>query len=138
LLNVLLHGLLVDFPKEDDKANLLHWPSPPGSADGELLAYSLTDSPRFFVPEWGPTPIPSNTTIDPGLVATNGYDFRNEPSLVSADNGYDTYIFLLGSFSSGTGNSNNNLYVAPSLESWHASRVEFLVLTGPTPLLPGT
>ena len=61
----------------------------------------------------GPTPLPINAAIDPALRATNGFDFRNEQD-------GDTYIFLLGD----------------SLDSWYASRAEFISLTGSTPLLP--
>jgi hypothetical protein len=45
--------------------------------------------------------------VDPALVATSGYDFRNNV------NG-DTYIFLLGD----------------DLDSWHDSRREFVKLAG--------
>jgi hypothetical protein len=31
------------------------------------------DFPRFFVPAWGPTPIPAGAPIDPALNHTNGY-----------------------------------------------------------------
>jgi len=88
--------------------NLLHWPAP---LDG--VAYAFTDHPRFTVPPWGPTPIPNGTHVDPEILNTNGYDFRN-------DIDGDTYIFLLGD----------------SLDDWYQSRGEFLDLTGPTPLLP--
>jgi hypothetical protein len=89
-------------------ANLLHWPSPL-----ESTAYAFNDYPRFTVPEWGPTPIPSGSNVPAHLVATNGYDFTND-----ADG--DSYIFLLGD----------------DLASWWAARADFLRLTGPTPLLP--
>jgi hypothetical protein len=95
-------------------SNLLHWPSPL-----EQKAYALVDSPRFTVPEWGPTPIPPNATVDPALRPTNGYDFRNNAS-------GDTYIFILGS----------DKATKFDLESWYSSRAEFLQMTGPTPLLP--
>eukprot|EP01046_Picozoa_sp_COSAG06_P086677 COSAG06_NODE_33248_length_493_cov_0.649746_1_plen_80_part_00 len=51
--------------------------------------------------------------MEPALRATNGYDFSNNVD-------HDTYIFLLGE----------------DLESWHASRREFIALAGATPLLP--
>ena len=88
--------------------NMLHWPSPL-----ESPAYAFTDYPRFTVPEWGPTPVPKGATVPPAAVATNGYDFSN-----SVDG--DTYIFLLGD----------------SLDGWYEARKDFLLLTGPTPLLP--
>lgn len=87
--------------------NLLHWPSPLASK-----AYALVDSPRFFAPEWGPTPGPAHA-IEPSLTKTNGFDFTN-----NVDG--DTYVFLLGS----------------TLQSWSAARAEFLQLTGPCPLIP--
>ena len=89
-------------------SNNLHWPSP---LDGP--AYAFEDRPRFFVPKWGPTPIPAGEKVPSDLVATNGYDFTNDVQ-------GDTYVFLLGN----------------SLQSWYDSRGEFLQLTGPTPLLP--
>ena len=88
--------------------NELHWPAPRAAA-----AYAFEDRPRFHVPAWGPSPIPADVTVDPALVPTNGYDFRNEVD-------GDTYIFLLGD----------------DLASWWQSRGDFLTLTGPTPLLP--
>jgi len=88
--------------------NLLHWPSPL-----EKPSYALVDSPRFYAPPWGPTPVPADVQLDPELRATNGFDFRNDVD-------GDTYIFLLGD----------------SLASWEQSRKEFLQLTGPCPLLP--
>ena len=88
--------------------NLLHWPSPL-----EVPAYAFEDRPRFHVPAWGPTPIPSGASVDPALLPTNGYDFTNDVA-------GDTYIFLLGD----------------DLPSWWRSRGELLALTGPTPLLP--
>jgi len=93
--------------------HLLHWPSP-----GTALSYALVDRARFFVPPWGPTPMPLDIVADPQLQATNGYDFRN------AVDG-DTYVFLLGMSSP-----------EMLLEEWEASRKEFLRLTGPCPLLP--
>jgi hypothetical protein len=89
-------------------SNLLHWPSPLSTA-----AYAIEDRPRFFVPEWGPEPMPEDAHVDPVLRGTNGYDFRNNVT-------GDVHVFLLGS----------------NLESWFSSRGEFLRLTGPTPLLP--
>jgi hypothetical protein len=90
------------------KPQLLHWPAPL-----KQNAYALVDYPRFFVPEWAVMPIPADAKVDPALVDTNGYDFRNN---VEAD----TYIFLLGA----------------DLDSWHASRGEFVKLAGPCPVLP--
>jgi hypothetical protein len=89
-------------------ANLLHWPSPL-----ESKSYAFMDSPRFTVPQWGPTPMPNNSIVAPGSTVTNGYDFTN-------DQRGDIYVFLLGD----------------TLEEWWASRAEFLALTGPSPLLP--
>lgn len=88
--------------------NMLHWPAPTTAQ-----SYALTDFPRFFTPAWGPTPIPDGAKVDPALVPTNGYDFRNNV------NG-DQYVFLLGD----------------TVDSWHASRREFIHLAGPTPALP--
>jgi hypothetical protein len=90
--------------------NMLHWPSP-----GAAVSYAFEDRPRFTVPPWGPTPIPTNVTVTPGTAGTNGYDFTN-------DVGGDTYVFLLGD--------------QGDLDAWWSSRGEFLQLTGPTPLLP--
>lgn len=95
-------------PHSTTASNILHWPSPLTSK-----AYALIDSPRFTVPEWGPTPIPRGAKLDPALEPTNGYDFRNNVS-------GDTYIFVLGA----------------DLSGWYHSRSEFLKLSGPTPLLP--
>eukprot|EP01062_Namystynia_karyoxenos_P067703 TRINITY_DN6172_c0_g1_i1.p1 TRINITY_DN6172_c0_g1~~TRINITY_DN6172_c0_g1_i1.p1 ORF type:complete len:851 (+),score=211.04 TRINITY_DN6172_c0_g1_i1:93-2555(+) len=86
----------------------LHWPAPLAAR-----AYALLDFPRFYVPEWGPEPAPSGQRLDPALVATNGYDFRNNVR-------GDTYVFLLGNDSAG----------------WQAAREEFIALTGPTPAPP--
>eukprot|EP01047_Picozoa_sp_COSAG01_P080689 COSAG01_NODE_15786_length_1300_cov_1.204829_1_plen_433_part_11 len=90
----------------------LNWPSP--STNG-TSAYALKDYPRFFAPEWGPTPIPAGekAKLDPATVATNGYDYR-----INVDG--DTYVFLLGG----------------TLDSWWAARSEFATLAGPTPVLP--
>jgi hypothetical protein len=55
-------------------ANLLHWPSPLDST-----AYAFNDYPRFTVPEWGPTPIPSGAKVAPHTVATNGYGEQASP-----------------------------------------------------------
>lgn len=90
------------------QANLLHWPSPLAET-----GYGLMDYPRFYTPPWGASPVPSGTTIDPALVQTNGYDFRNNVE-------GDTYIFLLGS----------------TLDEYHGSRAEFIKLAGPCPVLP--
>ena len=46
-----------------------------------------------------------------GPSETNGYDFGNNQD-------GDTYVFLLG----------------PTIASWHASRSEFVMLAGPTPV----
>ena len=89
-------------------SNLLHWPSPLSTS-----SYAVEDRPRFFVPEWGPEPMPQDAHVDPVLRGTNGYDFRNGVA-------GDVYVFLLGS----------------DLGSWFSSRGEFLRLTGPTPQLP--
>lgn len=93
---------------EQPQANLLHWPSPLASK-----SYAIVDYPRFFTPEWAVGPIPPSAKVDPALVETNGYDFRNNV------NG-DTYIFLLGD----------------DLDSWNNARGEFVKLAGPTPVLP--
>ena len=55
------------------------------------------------------------TQVDPALVATNGYDFRNNV------NG-DTYVFLWNK--------------GGDVPAWHAARRAFNTLAGPTPLLP--
>lgn len=89
-------------------SNNVIWPAPLTAA-----ATSITDRPRFYVPPWAVTPIPKGQYVDPALIPTNGYDFRNDVS-------GDTYVFLLGSF----------------LEDWYSSRQEFLTLTGHAPLLP--
>eukprot|EP00927_Polykrikos_kofoidii_P053071 TRINITY_DN4720_c0_g1_i1.p1 TRINITY_DN4720_c0_g1~~TRINITY_DN4720_c0_g1_i1.p1 ORF type:complete len:830 (+),score=68.35 TRINITY_DN4720_c0_g1_i1:117-2492(+) len=89
------------------KPNLVHWPSPLSRP-----SYALVDAPRFVAPDWGPTPGPQDS-IDPALRQSNGFDFRN-----NVDG--DTYVFLLGK----------------TLEDWTASRMEFLKLMGPCPLLP--
>ena len=90
--------------------NVLRWPSPTAET-----SYALVDQPRFFVPSWGPTPMPKEEILkNPDTVNTNGYDYTNNVA-------GDTYVFL---FSDKT------------LNSWHASRKEFLTLTGEVPLLP--
>ncbi|CAJ1400869.1 unnamed protein product [Effrenium voratum] len=96
------------FDSASEAGNLLHWPSPL-----KATSYALMDYPRFFVPDWGTVPIPEGAKVDPDLLATNGYDFRNNIR-------GDTYIFLLGQ----------------DLSAWSSARVEFLKLTGPCPLLP--
>lgn len=90
--------------------NLLFWPSPL-----EKAAYAIEDFPRFFLPEWGPTPMSpaEKRIVNPATLATNGFDFRNNV------NG-DTYCFLLGA----------------DLTSWHSARQEFNLLSGSTPILP--
>mmetsp|Transcript_79763 Transcript_79763/g.247379 ORF Transcript_79763/g.247379 Transcript_79763/m.247379 type:complete len:866 (-) Transcript_79763:12-2609(-) len=88
--------------------NLLHWPEPL-----QAKGYAIADFPRFFAPEWGVAPIPRDAHVDPALLPTHGYDFRNNV------NG-DTYVFLLGD----------------DLAGWSAARQEFLRLSGPVPLLP--
>lgn len=88
--------------------NLLHWPEPLTEN-----SYVITDYPRFFAPDWGAATIPEDVTVDPELLATNGYDFNNNvPG--------DAYIFLLGD----------------TLTSWQASREEFVKLAGGSPLIP--
>ena len=89
-------------------ANRLHWPGPL-TAKG----YALVDRPRFHAPPWGATPIPAGAVVEPALVATNGFDFTQDVD-------GDTYVFLLGE----------------TLESWQRSRLDFIALAGPTPLLP--
>eukprot|EP00039_Didymoeca_costata_P024413 m.10222 g.10222 ORF g.10222 m.10222 type:complete len:875 (-) comp4226_c0_seq1:67-2691(-) len=89
--------------------NLL-WPSPGPSMP---QTYAIKDYPRFYLPEWGPTPMPKNASVDPALVQTNGFDFRNNVS-------GDVYVFLL----------------SDTQESWESSRREFIQLAGPTPVLP--
>ena len=102
--------------------NYVSWPAPSEGKTG----YAFEDSPRFFVPSWGPTPIPSNASVDPKLADTNGYDFTNNVK-------GDTYVFIFPR-NSGSDTKNND---SPSdLNSWHASRRDFLTLTGPVPLLP--
>lgn len=88
----------------------LDWPSPTTA-----VAYALKDYPRFFAPEWGPTPIPADqqSKVDPALLPTNGFDYRN-----NVDG--DTYVFLLGS----------------TLDSWFDARRELVTLAGPTPVIP--
>jgi hypothetical protein len=91
-------------------ASRLHWPAPNVAAQ---TSFALMDFPRFFVPAWGPTPIPAGAPIDPALNRTNGYDYRN--------NVYgDQYVFLLGA----------------SLGEWAAARRSFVAVFGATPLLP--
>jgi hypothetical protein len=89
----------------------LRWPDPLQSQ-----AYAIKDYPRFYVPPWGPTPIPESqkASVDPALLNTNGYDFRQ-----NVDG--DTYVFL------GLGET---------MEGWAAGRREFIRLAGPTPVLP--
>ena len=91
----------------------LFWPSPMTEAGETTPSYGIKDYPRFFTPPWAVAPIPVNATVDPALVATNGYDFTNNQA-------GDLYVFLLGK----------------SLASYHASRREFITLTGPCPVLP--
>ena len=73
----------------------------------------MLDYPRFHVPEWTVAPIPPNSSVDPELAATHGYDFRNNVQ-------GDTYIFV----------------GMATIDAWTRSRAEFLRLTGPCPLLP--
>ena len=87
--------------------NQLNWPSPT-TATG----YAFVDQPRFFVPEWGPAPMPKNASQD--HASTNGYDYTNDVA-------GDTYLFL---------------FPDKALASWFHSRQELLTLTGPVPLLP--
>lgn len=93
---------------KNEAPNHLHWPSPL-----QTPAYALIDHPRFVVPSWAVAPIPQGAPVEPDLIATHGYDFRNNV-------GGDTYLFLLGS----------------TLQEWSSSRADFLRLAGPTPLLP--
>ena len=95
--------------------NNLNWPAP-----GTAVGYAFEDRPRFFAPEWGPTPIPDGTKVDPDLVATNGYDFRNDIS-------GDFYIFLFPETESAGGEPN---------AAWNAARQECLGMIGSAPLLP--
>lgn len=87
--------------------NQLNWPSPT-TATG----YAFVDEPRFFVPAWGPAPMPKNASQD--HASTNGYDYTNDVA-------GDTYIFLFSD---------------KELPSWFHSRQELLALTGKVPLLP--
>ena len=89
----------------------LRWPGPSGAP----AAYAIKDYPRFAVPAWGPTPIPPEArgSLDPALLATNGYDFGN-----NVDG--DTYVFL-------------GLDTPPG---WAAARKEFVAIAGPSPVLP--
>ena len=90
----------------------LNWPGP-----NNATVFAIKDFPRFYAPPWGPTPIPADQkpSVDPALVGTNGYDYRN-----NVDG--DTYVFLLGDGS--------------DIEAWAAGRRAFATLAGPTPLLP--
>jgi hypothetical protein len=89
--------------------NTLWWPEPL-----QQPVYAIKDRPRMIVPPWGPAPPPPNASIDPALWLSNGYDWRNDVD-------GDTYLFL---------------GLDHDADSWHASRRDFLALTGPTPLLP--
>jgi hypothetical protein len=94
----------------DKPLNVLNWPAPT-----QKMSYALVDEPRFFVPSWGPTPMPKEILAkNPKLQDTNGYDYSNNVA-------GDTYVFL---------------FADKTIDSWHASRREFLTLTGPVPLLP--
>ena len=95
----------------DSVSQDLNWPAPLQSGD-KPQAYAIKDYPRFYTPPWGPTPIPEGVTVDPALKETNGYDFRNDQT-------GDTYLFVIGT----------------TTDEWHASRTEFVKLTGPTPVL---
>ena len=88
----------------------LRWPDPAQSE-----TYAIKDFPRFFVPPWGPTPIPSaaRAGVEPALLPTNGYDWRN-----NVDG--DTFVFL----------------GLRSPAGWAAGRQEFIALAGPSPVLP--
>jgi len=99
-----LHDSLI----HQENPTLLNWPGPL-----EAESYAVVDFPRFFVPAWGPTPVPEGVFLSSDLHATNGYDFRN-----NVEN--DTYVFLLGN----------------DVDSWQAARMDFLQLAGPCPLLP--
>jgi hypothetical protein len=93
----------------DSVSQNLNWPSP----GYNQTIYAIKDYPRFYVPPWGPTPIPAGVSVEPALAETNGYDFRNDQT-------GDTYLFLL----------------AGGLDAWQHSRREFVQLAGPTPALP--
>ena len=84
-----------------EKMNALRWPAPT-----QATGYAFVDQPRFYVPQWGPSPHPTNVS---DANNTNGYDYSNNV-------GGDTYIFL---------------FHDQQVASWHASRKEFLMLTGP-------
>ena len=105
----------------------LIWPAPSARA---VASFAIKDYPRFFVPEWGPTPPPAQALarMEPQLLATNGYDFTNDVD-------GDCYIFLLDA----SGNTTAAVTTTESpaaLLGWHAARLAFTALTGPTPLLP--
>eukprot|EP00935_MAST-01C_sp_MAST-1C-sp1_P000812 g812.t1 len=91
------------------ETNLLHWPSPL-----EKPAYTIEDFPRFFVPEWGPSPMPSSESA---LKSTNGYDFTNNIK-------GDSYVFLLSKAGK------------PDVQTYHTARHDFVRLAGGTPVLP--
>ena len=55
----------------------------------------------------GTAPVPAGTTVDPALVQTNGYDFRNNVA-------GDTYVFLLGADMEGYQVRVNLLYYTPT------------------------
>ena len=92
--------------------NYVSWPSPGAGKIG----YAFEDSPRFYAPPWGPTPIPSGAKVEPNLVATNGYDFTNNVK-------GDTYIFSFRG-------------QMPRISPHGMRPRDFLTLTGPIPLLP--
>merc|ERR1719329_2089965 len=57
----------------DKPLNVLNWPAPT-----QKMSYALVDEPRFFVPSWGPTPMPKEILAkNPKLQDTNGYDYSN-------------------------------------------------------------
>ena len=89
--------------------NVLQFPAPT-----KARAYALVDQPRFYVPEWGPSPMPQHLVATNLYKDTNGYDYTNNVF-------GDTYVFLFSDL---------------SLNSWHSSRQELLTLTGSVPLLP--
>ena len=103
--------VLYEIDDLDSVSQDLNWPAPLQSGD-KPQAYAIKDYPRFYTPPWGPTPIPEGVTVDPALKETNGYDFRNDQT-------GDTYLFVIGT----------------TTDEWHASRTEFVKLTGPTPVL---
>jgi hypothetical protein len=126
----------------------LDFPSPSALPRG----WAIQDSPRFHVPSWGATPVPSDAKVPPALVNTSGYDTRN--------NAPDFYLFAVAQYENhrpnddanttnsisttnnydGVGSSRQRggswFHGEGSSDSYAAFRREFLLLTGPTPLIP--